>query len=288
MSQRGTFISSPTTLCPAFRRAHTRSILALAFTLIFGLTFTLTAQENLPVTPARTLSVCVAGQVQELTTTGLTVGDVLTEAAIELGQYDRVQPALSASVTEGTKIEVTRISCETLRERVAVSPPTISRFDRRMTTKPVVIRQGRPGVAVQTRIRWKKNGQVTEEWVQGKRLVTKPLPTIVIRGNLPSRAGITSRRILSVVATAYDPGPGSCGPHANGRTCIGMRAGRGIIAVDPRVIPLGSRVYVEGYGLAIAADVGGAIKGRRIDVCFPTRREALNWGRRTINVTVLE
>jgi len=60
-----------------------------------------------------------------------------------------------------------------------------------------------------------------------------------------------------------------------------------VIAVDPNVIPLGSKVYVEGYGTAVAGDTGGAIKGNRIDVLVPDSGKAANWGRRTIQITVL-
>ncbi|MEW6724219.1 MAG: G5 domain-containing protein [Bacillota bacterium] len=94
-------------------------------------------------------------------------------------------------------------------------------------------------------------------------------------------------RQLTVTATAYTPGPESTGPYSDGFTAIGLKAQRGIIAVDPRVISLRTRVYVEGYGLAIAGDVGGAIRGQRIDVCVDTVAEALRWGRRTVRVYIL-
>ena len=61
-----------------------------------------------------------------------------------------------------------------------------------------------------------------------------------------------------------------------------------VISVDPKVIPLGSKVYVEGYGQAIAADTGGAIKGNKIDIYFPTKKQAINWGVRTVKVTIQE
>ena len=61
----------------------------------------------------------------------------------------------------------------------------------------------------------------------------------------------------------------------------------GIVAVDPRVIPLGTRLYVEGYGFATAADKGGAIKGERIDVFLETKEETRKWGRRQVEVFVL-
>lgn len=70
-------------------------------------------------------------------------------------------------------------------------------------------------------------------------------------------------------------------------TASGMKSGQGVVAVDPKVIPLGSKLYVEGYGYAIAGDTGGAIKGNRIDVFFYSPDETVRWGRRWIRVFVL-
>jgi 3D (Asp-Asp-Asp) domain-containing protein len=72
-----------------------------------------------------------------------------------------------------------------------------------------------------------------------------------------------------------------------GITCLGWRTRYGIAAVDPKVIALKSLVYVDGYGLAWAGDIGGDIKGNRIDLCYNTTKEALNWGRRKVRVYVL-
>ena len=60
-----------------------------------------------------------------------------------------------------------------------------------------------------------------------------------------------------------------------------------VIAVDPSVIKLGTKVYVEGYGYAIAGDTGGAIKGNKIDVFFPTKEEAYKWGRKKVTIKIL-
>jgi 3D (Asp-Asp-Asp) domain-containing protein len=93
-------------------------------------------------------------------------------------------------------------------------------------------------------------------------------------------------RVLTMRASAYDPSPRTI-PGTTGRTAMGLRAGYGHVAVDPRVIKLGTMVYVEGYGLAIASDTGGAIKGNRIDLCYKYRSEALRFGRRTVRVHIL-
>ena len=85
-------------------------------------------------------------------------------------------------------------------------------------------------------------------------------------------------------ATAYLPTDGS----ATGTTAMGIPATYGIVAVDPRVIPLGTRVYIPGYGEALAADTGGAIKGYKIDLCMESYSQAMRFGRRDVTVYILE
>lgn len=91
-------------------------------------------------------------------------------------------------------------------------------------------------------------------------------------------------QMYGMEATAYLPTDGS----AEGLTAMGIPATYGIVAVDPDVIPLGSRVYIPGYGEALAADTGGAIYGYRIDLCMESYAEAMDFGRRTVTVFVLK
>ena len=71
-------------------------------------------------------------------------------------------------------------------------------------------------------------------------------------------------------------------------TATGIPATYGVVAVDPGVIPLGTRLYIPGYGEAVAADTGGAINGYKIDLCMESYEECMNFGRRTITVYVLQ
>ena len=92
-------------------------------------------------------------------------------------------------------------------------------------------------------------------------------------------------------ATAYtasykDTGKSPSHP-GYGITYTGTRARVGTVAVDPRVIPLGTKMYVEGYGYAVAEDIGGAIKGNKIDLYFNTLKEANNFGRQQRKVYIL-
>lgn len=93
-------------------------------------------------------------------------------------------------------------------------------------------------------------------------------------------------KVITMSATAYCPCKKCCGANAQGITANGMKAGYGVVAVDRKVIPLGTKLYVEGYGYCIAADTGGAIKGNRIDLCYNTHQEALNSGFGHTNVRV--
>ena len=82
---------------------------------------------------------------------------------------------------------------------------------------------------------------------------------------------------LTVDAVAY---------YLPGKTALGVPVQRGVVAVDPRLIPLGTKLHVPGYGPGLAADVGYAIKGRIIDLWFPSTAKARAWGRRTVTITI--
>jgi 3D (Asp-Asp-Asp) domain-containing protein/LysM repeat protein len=106
--------------------------------------------------------------------------------------------------------------------------------------------------------------------------------------NVPAaEAAAPSSKEITVEATAYTATCEGC----SGTTATGINLlenpDQKVISVDPSVIPLGSKVYVEGYGEAIAGDTGGAIKGNKIDVFIPSKQEAINFGRKQLKVTVL-
>lgn len=139
-----------------------------------------------------------------------------------------------------------------------------------------------------------------EEVDMGETLLTEKKPTIITMAESteepeaeeseeraePSAEKEAGEIVLTMTATAYTADcEGGSGVTYTG---IDLKANPNVkvIAVDPSVIPLGTEVYVEGYGYAVAADIGGAIKGNKIDVFIPSQGEAEAWGIKTVNVTI--
>jgi 3D (Asp-Asp-Asp) domain-containing protein len=89
---------------------------------------------------------------------------------------------------------------------------------------------------------------------------------------------------MRMIATAYTADCSGC----SGITATGRPAGHGVVAVDPHVIPLGTKLYIPGYGVAVAGDTGGAIHGNRIDLGFNSWRDAMLFGRREVTIYTLK
>ncbi len=119
----------------------------------------------------------------------------------------------------------------------------------------------------------------------------KPVDTVMLMGKagfVPSRSSFKRGIVKTMIATGYDPSPETIGRGATGYTCTGRKAEFGCIAVDPRVIPFGTLMYVEGYGFGLACDRGSAIKGNRIDLCFKEKSVADAYGKRPVKVHILK
>lgn len=118
-----------------------------------------------------------------------------------------------------------------------------------------------------------KSNQISDSRARSNIFTSSPGPS----PNSPAPASVAQGRTITVLATAYS---------MPGHTASGLPVGWGVVAVDPSVIPLGSHMYVPGYGEAVAADTGGAIIGNRIDLWFPTVAQAYAWGSRLVTITV--
>ncbi|MEH7524054.1 LysM peptidoglycan-binding domain-containing protein [Bacillus sp. JJ1503] len=125
------------------------------------------------------------------------------------------------------------------------------------------------------------------EWNNLNSDLIRPGLKLIIFPNSAAQSAVQSKT-LSVTATAYTAYCEGC----TGITKTGINLianpDQKVIAVDPKVIPLGSKVFVEGYGYATAEDIGSAIKGNKIDLFIPTLESALQWGRKQVNVTIID
>ena len=108
-------------------------------------------------------------------------------------------------------------------------------------------------------------------------VATESAPQSEVATSVIAAKAVTAGRALTVVATGYALG---------GRTSTGIPVGWGVAAVDPSVIPLGTHMTVPGYGEAVAADIGGAVRGAVVDLWFPTTGQANAWGRRSVTIVL--
>lgn len=237
------------------------------------------------------VTVIADGQEWEWVSSQETVGGILEEAGVTLQGKDYVSPKLHTKAVQGMRIRVTRVTEKIVTQREPIKFKTIVKFDPRGTAERTVIQKGKPGIKETKYLVTYEDGVKTRCKTLNAQVIEKPVREIVAVSPATRAVALASRagshiRCLEMIATAY--APFACGGSRSGRAACGMKAGKGIVAVDPRVITLGTQLYVEGYGYCLAGDVGGAIKGSRIDLGFDTYREAIRFGRRTVKVYILD
>ncbi|MGJ7045802.1 G5 domain-containing protein [Thermoanaerobacterium thermosulfurigenes] len=216
-----------------------------------------------------------------------TLKDVLAQGKIILSPIDKISTPLDSKTYSGMNVTITRVNEKVITqdEDIAFNVQTIQN-DNMIRGQTLVVQEGQNGKREKTiKITYEDGKEVSRQVIKDV-VVQNPITKIVQVGTLglltTSRGETYRYREMKIMdATGYDAPPGSL-------TYSGATVGRGIIAVDPRVIPLGTRLYVEGYGPGVAADIGEAIKGNIIDLFFTSYREACNWGRRTVRVYILK
>jgi 3D (Asp-Asp-Asp) domain-containing protein/peptidoglycan hydrolase CwlO-like protein len=187
-----------------------------------------------------------------------------SEAAVTDTQHGRAQltrlaTTLAARVRQAEGLEArARATTASLQQARAARVGYLARLatQRRLTARQISV--------LETRAR-----RVVEQaqTIQSHSNVPAPVP--------PPPAGVPGT--ITVTATGYS---------LPGHTATGLPVGYGVVAVDPAVIPLGTRLTIPGYGEGVAADTGSAVSGNTIDLWFPTLADALAWGRRTVTITL--
>jgi 3D (Asp-Asp-Asp) domain-containing protein len=250
----------------------------------------------------------LANDTVSLTTSATTVGGLLDELSIRLPDDASADPPPAAALQDGmsvylAQVSVVRGSCE------AVLPATVE-LEESWHYGPDEVATVSPGQTglqrVQVSIFYLGGREVGRRQSIVELRPMKPQSVVVYRSlssaDGPSVEEILAtrakpgphhdapthyKRIIPMESTAYEPGPTSCGGDTSGATACGLKAGYGVVAVDPDVIQLGTRLFISGYGYAVAGDTGGAIQGNVIDLGFMTLDECYAWGRRDVDVYVL-
>lgn len=227
---------------------------------------------------SKPVEISVDGQTIKTRTQEETVARVLAQEGVALMGKDYTRPEGDVEVTDDMKIQVVRVDEEVLIEEEPISFETVWRTDSELELDQQRLDQaGKEGVRKRRARVVYENGQevqrmLEEEWVD-REPTTKVIAygtKIVIREMETPEGVIRYWRKMKVLATSYTAataGKSRDNPHY-GITSLGWKAGKGILAVDPRVINLRTKMYVPGYGIGIAGDTGGRIKGRRIDLGY--------------------
>ena len=247
---------------------------------------------------ATPITVELNGKKEKIFTLASTVGEAVEAAGIGLETADQITPGLDVQITKNTPITIAKATSSMDVCRTPVAYQTITQTDGSIPQgRAEVVQEGKEGVTIQFFDVRSMGGQEVERILKTERKICGPVDEIVKVGTKKiQRAKPKPVRLASAgssvnvsrggggrvfKATAYSAGHG-CGY----TTATGGRAQRGVVAVDPRVIPLGTKLYVEGYGEAVAGDTGGAIKGNRVDLCFDSNADAVQFGRRDVVVHV--
>lgn len=242
-----------------------------------------------------------ADKASLLESEGETVKEVLENAGIVLGEDDYTKPGLNKKIEHGGTIEIFRTVHKEITVQKEETFDIIEKVNSNLgKDKRVVVQKGVPGVIEERVLNTLVNGDLTTQEVLETKRIKKSVPEIVEVGTKNTeeekdvkQATATefdkskAKKVYTMEATAYDPSAGS-------KTAMGTKARVGAVAVDPKVIPLGSKLYIEtqdgwpSYGYAVAEDTGGAIKGMRIDLFFNSNKTALDFGRRMVTVYVID
>ena len=226
------------------------------------------------------------GVAKEFTTHNSTVGAVLQEMAINLDGR-AVYPPLETIIPDGLVIPGLARKSFLSKEEVegpfgtkVIEDPELE-FGTKKVEKEGV--RGKDLVIYENITRPGREQKIELD----RRRIAEPVNEIVRKGVAQSvltpDGYVKYKKVLYGEATAYTWGGG-----ASGHTSVGLWPKRGIVAVDPRVIPYYTKLYIPGYGMAIAGDTGGAIVGTRIDLFMDSLYECYQWGRRDVEIYILE
>ena len=271
-----TFYTTASTIGEALRRAGL--VLYLADGVQPGLGQRLSPGMAVKVERSVPVQVQVDGRTLRTRTHRQRVDEVLADLGVVLTGQDYTTPALESALEDGLTIRVVRVTERFLVEQEPIPFESVWQADPDLEIDlEHLMQDGAPG-ALQRRVRVTyEDGYEVGRAIENEYVAIPPTTKIwgygtqVVVRTLDTASGpVEYWRVIRMVASSYSASTAGTSPSSSwyGRTATGMRMGFGVVAVDPRVINLRSKVYVPGYGVGIAGDTGSAVKGRRIDLGY--------------------
>lgn len=243
------------------------------------------------------------GDILEISTAKETVKELLDSLKLDYHQ-DKISPSLNYKIKSGIEINIVKIDEKIETKNEIIPYKTVTKNNINLDKgKHIIIQDGKEGTKEITIKKVYENGNLLTSEVVEEKTILEPINEIVEKGTkeqeytIASRGSFAGKREIVMVATAYDLSYESTGKRPGdkwyGLTASGTKARPGVVAVDPKVIPLGTKLYIESldgtkdYGYAIAEDTGGAIKGNKIDLFFESAKEVKLFGRRKVKVYII-
>ncbi|WP_206438450.1 3D domain-containing protein [Paenibacillus whitsoniae] len=267
-----------------------------------ALTSRINAGDRIVIEQASPIQLTADGKTTTVYTTARTVESALQRFNLALGENDRVTPELTASLASGDSIKIVRVKKEMEEVTEPIAFQTEKKNDASLLKgKEQVVQEGKEGVLIKQKEKTYEDGVLVAEAVVGEEVQTQSVnkvisvgtknPVVALSASSPNvdevaKNGVTFgyKQILkNVKLTAYSSDVASTGKTEGssgyGKTYTGTTVTEGrTIAVDPKVIPLGWWVYIEGLGFRRAEDIGSAVKGQMIDVYFDDHNYANRFG----------
>jgi len=253
-----------------------------------------TIEENMKITINRwkpTVTFNLNGELISFKTDFKTVGEIISSKGLQNAEALSVTPSQDMAIEDNMEIIVKTKEVKTVVEDRPISFNVIEKTTTELKSGETKVKQeGKNGLKQVTAEKVFIGGEFLEEAIKQVTIKEEARDQIILTGiengikDAATGKNYEYTNVYDMEASAYS----NAGGDGRGYTASGTKTFVGVVAVDPRVIPLGTKLYVQGYGLAIAADTGGAIKGKKIDLFFHTEQQCLNFGRRTRTVYVLK
>ncbi len=258
--------------------------------------------DRITIEHARPIQLTADGETKTLYTVQKTVGGALNDLQVQVGELDKVTPVVDAELPDSGEIQIVRVTKEVEEVQEKIAYDVVKKNDPQLVKgKEQVVQEGQEGLVVKKKEKMYEDGKLVSEEVVDQKVQSESVnkivavgtknPVVVLSASSPNLQEVTKggvsfgvkQVINNVTLTAYSAGAASTGKSTEhpqyGLTSTGTRVTEGrTIAVDPKVVPLGWWVYIDGLGFRRAEDTGSAVKGNIIDVYFDSNDYANRFG----------